>query len=141
EEGIRSIALQNVGIAANGAPVLGLIVTMLVGVFISLKLFRWEKEEKISGRSKLWILAVLAPFIILGTVEARSNNSINREKQLERETARNRSILFNHVRIFVGDGNVIQNGSVLIKSGKIVQVFQTAPAETKSFNADVWEES
>ena len=31
-----------------------------------MKLFRWEKEEKIRGSAKLWVLVVLLPFIVMG---------------------------------------------------------------------------
>jgi hypothetical protein len=38
----------------------------VVGMTVSVKLFRWEKEEKIRGTAKLWVLAVLLPFVIMG---------------------------------------------------------------------------
>ena len=31
-----------------------------------MKLFRWEKEEKIRGSAKLWVLVVLLPFFAMG---------------------------------------------------------------------------
>ena len=39
---------------------------VLVGGLVAMKLFRWEKEEKIRGRAKLWVLVVLLPFIVMG---------------------------------------------------------------------------
>ena len=36
-----------------------LLVTIVLGTFLAVQLFRWEKEEKIRGRNKLWMLAVL----------------------------------------------------------------------------------
>ena len=81
---------------------------------MGVKLFRWEKEEKISGRAKLWILGVLSPFVLMGVYQARTHDSINKTKILEHESARKRSVLFQHVRIFVGDGSVITDGAVLI---------------------------
>jgi len=45
--GIQGMLLRNEGIAANIQPMLALAVTGFVGLFISYKLFRWEKEEKI----------------------------------------------------------------------------------------------
>jgi len=38
----------------------------LGGGLISMKLFRWEKEEKIQVRAKLWVLMVLLPFVVMG---------------------------------------------------------------------------
>jgi len=43
-----------------------MLLTILGGGLISMKLFRWEKEEKIRGRAKLWVLVVLLPFIVMG---------------------------------------------------------------------------
>ena len=54
------------GLVQNWAAVLVLIVTTFVGGFIAMKLFRWEKEEKIRGRAKLWVLVVLLPFVVMG---------------------------------------------------------------------------
>ncbi|MBV9265202.1 MAG: amidohydrolase family protein, partial [Acidobacteriaceae bacterium] len=139
-QGVNSIAITHAPITSNWQSVMALLVTLVVGCFVALKLFRWEKEEKISGRSKLWILAVLAPFFILGAREAITKQGLENEKILARETRRNRSILFQNVRIFSGDGTVISNGAVLIGNGKIVQVFPHPPVNTKSLNAEVREE-
>jgi hypothetical protein len=43
-----------------------MVLTIVGGGLISMKLFRWEKEEKIRGRAKLWVLVVLLPFIVMG---------------------------------------------------------------------------
>src|SRR6185312_3109465 len=99
--------------------------------------FRWEKEEKIAGSAKLWILGVLAPFLLMGLYQVKSEKNLQQDKILARNMRRNETVLFQNARIFVGDGRVIVNGAVLIRGGKIAQVFDPAPAETKSFNATV----
>jgi len=43
-----------------------MVLTIVGGTLISMKLFRWEKDEKIRGSAKLWVLAVLAPFFAMG---------------------------------------------------------------------------
>jgi ABC-2 type transport system permease protein len=48
------------------ATCLALIATTTVCLFLAAKLFRWEPEQRLSGTAKLWLLAALAPFIILG---------------------------------------------------------------------------
>jgi ABC-2 type transport system permease protein len=55
--GNKEIAFEYVG---------AMLLTTLVGFVVSMKLFRWEKEEKIKGSAKLWVAGVLAPFLILG---------------------------------------------------------------------------
>jgi ABC-2 type transport system permease protein len=49
-----------------------LVITAIVGWTVGMKLFRWEKEEKIKASAKLWVAAVLAPFLIIGLWQARS---------------------------------------------------------------------
>lgn len=51
--------------------VLALIITAAVGWMVGMKLFRWEKEEKIKGSAKAWVVAVLAPFLIIGLFQWR----------------------------------------------------------------------
>jgi ABC-2 type transport system permease protein len=67
-KGMRSMLLDGQGLAAkeNLAAAGVMLLTILGGGLISTKLFRWEKEEKIRGRAKLWVLVVLLPFIVLG---------------------------------------------------------------------------
>jgi imidazolonepropionase-like amidohydrolase/ABC-type multidrug transport system permease subunit len=136
-DGLRGIMIAGHSIVENWEAAAALIITTLVGLFVGVKLFRWEKEEKIGGKAKLWILAVLAPFALMGVYQARTHDSINKAKILEHEQARKRSFLFQHVRIFVGNGSVIPDGAVLIRAGKIAQVFNTSPSDAKSMDANV----
>lgn len=140
-QGINSMMIGGEGLAGNWFAVVALTIAMCVSLFVGVKLFRWEKDEKIAGKAKLWILVVLAPFFLLGVYQAKTRQNIERAKILARAQSRSRSLLFQNVRIFVGDGNVIPNGAVLIKGGKIVQVFQDPPADTRSLNAEVRDES
>src|SRR5258708_1971049 len=55
-----------------------LVLTTVVGFVVGMKLFRWEKEEKIKGSAKLWVAAVLAPFLILGIWQ-----SLHKEKKVQ----------------------------------------------------------
>lgn len=66
--GIKSVMLEKKSFITNWPSVAALAVTTAVGVIVGMKLFRWEKDEKIRTSAKLWILAVLLPFLILGIV-------------------------------------------------------------------------
>ena len=136
-QGLQSILIAHESLWQNLFSIAALLVTMFVAVFIGTKLFRWEKEEKISGRAKLWILAVLAPFILLGIYQASTRQSVERAKILARNTSRSRTVLFQGAKVFVGDGHVIERGAVLVKEGKIAQVFDKPVADPKTLNADV----
>ena len=136
-EGMQAIMIGGEGVIGSMIAVLALLVTLAVALIVATKLFRWEKEEKIAARAKLWILAVLAPFILMGVYQAKTRQSIEQAKILARAAARNRSVLYQNARIFVGDGTVILNGAVLIRKGKIAQVFDKPAADPKSLNAEL----
>ncbi len=115
-QGMQSIMIQGESISANLAPVIALLITLFVAVFVGIKVFRWEKEERIKNSAKLWILAVLAPFIVMGVYQARTQQNIEKARILAHNAERNRSVLFQNIKIFVGNGEVIQNGAVLVKA-------------------------
>lgn len=62
--------------------ILSLTVWGCLAFFIAVQLFRWEPEEKVPRNAKLWALATIVPFLVLGVwenkhgrllVQARSN--------------------------------------------------------------------
>jgi ABC-type multidrug transport system permease subunit len=66
-KGVRGMLLKNEGLTQQwGQAAAALVITAVVGWIVGMKLFRWEKEEKIRGSAKLWVAAVLAPFLIMG---------------------------------------------------------------------------
>jgi imidazolonepropionase-like amidohydrolase/ABC-type multidrug transport system permease subunit len=136
-QGMQAIMIGGQSLSASLLPIVALIITLCVALVVGSKLFRWEKEEKISGRAKLWIFAVLAPFLVMGVYQARTKENIGRSKILIRNAVRSRTVLFNNAHVIVGNGAVIQNGAVLVKNGKIAEVFDTPPADPKRFEADV----
>lgn len=64
--GMHAIMLANQNLVNEGISVIALGLTTLMGWFVGVKLFRWEKEEKIRARAKVWVLGVLMPFFVLG---------------------------------------------------------------------------
>ncbi len=124
--GLQGVFLKNESVFHHAIPVLALFVTIFLGTFISAKLFRWEKEEKVPARSKAWVLAALAPFIVLGTVQFFSQDQIERARILYRELQRKENLLIQDARIFVGDGEIVERGSVLIEDGRIKEVVRGA---------------
>lgn len=43
----------------------------ILAFFLSSQLFRWEPEEKVTRRAKLWALATILPFLVLGAWESK----------------------------------------------------------------------
>jgi len=139
--GIQGMLLRNENLQANLFPMLALGLTALVGLFIGYKLFRWEKEEKIRASAKLWLAVVLAPFLLLGAWQMHSRSGIVKTKVLNRQLARGDTYIIRGARIFVGDGKVIETGTVLVRAEKIASIFEGSGPDPKSLNAEVIEAS
>ncbi|MGI9115145.1 MAG: amidohydrolase family protein [Chthoniobacterales bacterium] len=122
--GVSRILTGGESVVQNWRAVLALVIAAAVGLFIATKLFRWEKEEKLRATAKLWVLAVLLPFLVFGVYQAWSKQEITRARILDRQVDRGRTWLVQNARVFVGNGRIIESGSVLIKEGKIAEVFE-----------------
>ena len=134
--GVAGILQRGESILQNLHSVAALLLTAAVALFIATKLFRWEKEEKLRASAKLWVLLALLPFLFLGAFQAWSRQDIAKAKILERDVRRGRSWLIQDARIFVGDGKVIESGSVLIRQGRIEKVYEGAAPDAKSLKAE-----
>ncbi len=137
--GLQGIMLRNETLAANWQAVGALILTTALGFLLSVKLFRWEKEEKMRPAAKLWLVAVLLPFILLGTWQAYAKDNTGKTKILSRDIARSRTVLIRDARIFIGDGNIIANGAVLVKNGKIADIYNGKIPDPAALNAELIE--
>ena len=137
--GLQGILLRRESVLQNIVPVMALMATAAVALFVAVKIFRWEKEEKIRNTAKLWILAVLVPFFLMGTYQAYSKENVEKARIDTRVLRRSRNLLYRNARIFVGDGKVIESGSVLVKGGKIAEVYEGTNPDPKELNAEAIE--
>jgi len=137
--GVQGMLLRDESIAQNLQPVGALLVTMCVGLFIAYKLFRWEKEEKIRASAKLWLMAVLLPFLCLGLWQLHTRNNVAKTKILARDIDRSQTFLIRGARILVEQGKVIENGAVLVRGGKIAGIYEGNGPDPKSVRAEVVE--
>ena len=137
--GLQGILVENESLADNWQAVAALALTTVVGLLLCVKLFRWEKEEKMRPAAKLWLIAVLFPFVIVGAWQAHANDNVRKAKIVNRELSRSRSLLIRNARIFIGDGRVIENGAVLVRNGKIAEVYGGNIPSEKDVNADAIE--
>jgi ABC-type multidrug transport system permease subunit len=55
-----------------------LLLTAIVGTFLAVKLFRWEKEEKMKGSAKAWLVVVMAPFLMAGIWQSYSKDNLQK---------------------------------------------------------------
>jgi len=133
--GLQGIMLRNETLAANWQAVGAMLLTAAVGLFLCVKLFRWEKDEKVRPTAKLWLIAVLLPFVVLGTWQTHAKDNISKTKVLARDLARSGTNLIRNARVFVGDGRVIENGAVLVKDGSIAAVYDGNIPDPNTLNA------
>jgi ABC-type transport system involved in cytochrome c biogenesis permease component len=137
--GLAGILLHQETLLDNLPAAGALLLTAVVATFLGAKLFRWDKDEKLRPSAKLWVLAVLAPFFAMGLWQAHAKTNLEKDKILARSLSRNRTLLIRDVRVFVGNGEVLDQASVLIKDGKIAQVFRDSAPEIQLRKADLIE--
>jgi len=55
-----------------------LVTSGIFGLLFAMKLFRWEKEERITTKAKLWSVAFVLPFLVMGMwMNTRANPTAN----------------------------------------------------------------
>ena len=67
--GLEKAMLHSAGIREVTEDLIALVVSLVISFEISRQLFRWEPEEKIRRRQKIWAAAALVPFLLLGIYE------------------------------------------------------------------------
>ena len=74
-QGMKNIMLKGQSLTEkeNLLAVFVMLLTIVGGGLISMKLFRWEKEEKIRGSAKLWVLGRAGAILCDGHLEVVSH--------------------------------------------------------------------
>ena len=83
--GLERSMLRAIGPRETIEDVIALLISLLMAFEMSRRLFRWEPDEKISGKAKLWAVAALIPFLLLGSWEltrGRRLQEINHDFQM-----------------------------------------------------------
>jgi imidazolonepropionase-like amidohydrolase/ABC-type multidrug transport system permease subunit len=139
--GMEGILTQHESLSANWKAAAALLITLGLAIFVAMRLFRWEKDEKLKGSAKLWVAGVMLPFLALGVYQFRTNEQNVKNRILWRQLQRGDAFLIRNAKVFVGDGRIIENGSVLVRKGRIEGVFEGAGPDAASLKADVVEAS
>lgn len=134
--GMQGIMVRNETAWDHLVAMLALTLTLIVGVFISVKLFRWEKDEKLKPQAKLWVAAALLPFIVLGAWQTWSRTNLVKTTLIAREQRRGMNWLIRDARIFTGTGKVIESGAVFVRNGRIERVFDGVSPDAKELRAE-----
>ncbi len=63
--GLQQVLIGGASLWKVGPEVVGLVAGLVMALYVSTKLFRWEPEEKIDRRAKLAAAAVVIPFLLV----------------------------------------------------------------------------
>ena len=67
--GLQKVLVRGDHLLSLGPDVIALLICFVFGLIVSVQLFRWEPEERLPGRAKLWAAAAVIPFLLLGAWE------------------------------------------------------------------------
>jgi hypothetical protein len=133
--GMQGILLRRESLAQNWQAVAALLATALICFFVSLKLFRWEKEDRLKTSAKLWVVAALLPFVIAGAWQVYDRGNLRKVQILAHQARRNVTWLVRDARIFTGD-RVIERGSLLIRNGAVERIYEGDAPSASDLNAE-----
>jgi len=134
--GLQGMLLHGESAWQNISGLAALAGAAAVGLFISVKLFRWEKEDKLKPSAKLWVAAALTPFLLLGGWQAHSRTNLEKTRILVRQQNRSVTWLIRGARVFTGGGRILPSGSVLIRDGRIEAVYENSSPEPAGLRAE-----
>lgn len=137
--GMQGILMRNESALDQLAAIGALALATLVCLFISVKLFRWEKEERLQASAKLWVAASLVPFLLIGGWQAYSRENLRKTKIIDREQRRSASWLIRDARVFTGGGAVLESGTVLVRNGRVEAVWPGRGPDPKETRAELLE--
>ncbi len=72
--GLQRAMIDHTGLLELGSYLASLVGSALIAFVISAQLFRWEPEERVPRKAKLWALAAVVPFLLLGVWENFNGN-------------------------------------------------------------------
>jgi ABC-2 type transport system permease protein len=79
--GLQGAMMKTIGIHEIAGDAAALAVGFVVAFEISRQLFRWEPEQKVPRRAKMWVVAALVPFLLLGVWENSRGTLLNKIQQ------------------------------------------------------------
>jgi ABC-type polysaccharide/polyol phosphate export permease len=80
--GLQRVLVRGATLWQVGAEMLALAGGSAVAFLISMQLFRWEPEEKVTRRAKTWAAATVIPFLLLGAWESAHGQLRNDAKRI-----------------------------------------------------------
>jgi ABC-type multidrug transport system permease subunit len=83
--GLQRAMVDGKSIFSLGVEIGSLLAWGALAFFISAQLFRWEPEAKLPRNAKLWALATILPFVLLGIWENHNGQLLSRAATMMNE--------------------------------------------------------
>src|SRR3989441_7570056 len=80
--GLQRVLVAGATLWQVRAELIALAAGSALAFFISMQLFRWEPEEKVTGQAKAWAAAAIVPFLLLGVLECAQGQVRNDSKAM-----------------------------------------------------------
>jgi len=80
--GLQRVLVAGATLWQVRAELIALAAGSALAFFISMQLFRWEPEEKVTGQAKAWAAATIIPFLLLGVWESAQGQLRNDSKAM-----------------------------------------------------------
>jgi ABC-2 type transport system permease protein len=72
--GLERVMISKASVWTLGPHVIALVACGLIAFFLSKQIFRWDPDDKISRKAKLWAVSCLIPFLLVGGYEWKFGN-------------------------------------------------------------------
>ncbi len=69
--GFQRVMIDNASVWTLGEKAASLITCGLLAFFLSIQLFRWDPDDKVPRKAKLWAATTLIPFLLFGAYEVQ----------------------------------------------------------------------
>jgi len=80
--GLERALLRYASLPRLGAEIASLGGSALLAFFVCQQIFRWEPEEKMLRKAKLWVAAALIPFLLLGVWETKQGERLSEARSI-----------------------------------------------------------
>jgi len=72
--GLQRVMISRASVTTLRAHVFALVSCAVLAFWISNQLFRWDPDDKVQRKAKLWVLLALIPFLLVGVWELKYGN-------------------------------------------------------------------
>ena len=63
---LQRVMIRRASVLTLGAHMVGLVACAFMAFWISNQLFRWDPDDKVARKAKLWVVLALIPFLLVG---------------------------------------------------------------------------